>query len=56
MDPEDQIVAQMGLLLTQVRYSRIALEHIERATTRYAGIALQHPGRRAARPRSAPRR
>ena len=44
MDPEDQIVAQMGLLLTQVRYSRIALEHIERATTRYAGIALSIPG------------
>ena len=44
MDPEDQIIAQMGLLLTQVRYSRIALEHIERATTRYAGIALSIPG------------
>ena len=44
VDPEDQIVAQMGLLLSQVRYSRIALEHIERATTRYAGIALSIPG------------
>jgi hypothetical protein len=44
VDPEDQIVAQMGLLLTQVRYSRIALEHIERATTAYAGIALSIPG------------
>src|SRR5262245_41140420 len=38
----------MGLLLTQVRYSRIALEHIERATTRYAGIALNIPGGAAA--------
>jgi hypothetical protein len=44
VDPDDQIVAQMGLLLTQVRYSRIALEHIERATTSYAGIALSIPG------------
>jgi hypothetical protein len=48
VDPEDQIVAQMGLLLSQVRYSRIALEHIERATTRYAGIALNVPGGAAA--------
>jgi len=48
VDPEDQIVAQMGLLLTQVRYSRIALEHIERATTRDAGIALNIPGGAAA--------
>ena len=44
MDGEEQIIEQMGLLLTQVRYSRIALEHIERATTKYAGIALSIPG------------
>jgi hypothetical protein len=48
VNPDDLIVAEMGLLLTQVRYSRIALEHIERATTRYAGIALNIPGGAAA--------
>jgi hypothetical protein len=44
VDGEEQIVEQMGLLLTQVRYSRAALERIERATTKYAGIALSIPG------------
>jgi hypothetical protein len=44
MDGDEQVIAQMGLLLTQVRYSRIALEHIDRATTQYAGIALSIPG------------
>ena len=48
MDPDDQVVEAIGLLLTQVRYSRIALEHIERATTSYAGIALNIPGGPAA--------
>lgn len=48
MDPDDQVVEAIGLLLTQVRYSRIALEHIERATTSYAGIALNIPGGAAA--------
>ena len=48
MDPDELVVEQIGLLLTQVRYSRIALEHIERATTRYAGIALNIPGGAAA--------
>jgi hypothetical protein len=44
VDGEEQIVTQLGLLLTQVRYSRMALENIERATTRYAGIAVSIPG------------
>ncbi|MGH9277038.1 MAG: hypothetical protein ACRD12_02865 [Acidimicrobiales bacterium] len=41
---DEEVVAQLGLLLTQVRYSRHALEGIEHATTRYAGIALQVSG------------
>ena len=36
----EEVITQMGLLLTQVRYARHALEGIERSTTRYAGIAL----------------
>jgi hypothetical protein len=54
VDGEEQIIEQMGLLLTQVRYSRIALEHIERATTKYAGIALSIPGGAGAVPLGAP--
>ncbi|MDN5791406.1 MAG: hypothetical protein L0H25_11130, partial [Micrococcales bacterium] len=41
---DDAVITQIGLLLTQVHYSRIALEGIERATTRYAGIALSMQG------------
>ena len=41
---DEIVIAQIGLLLTQVHYTRIALEGIERATTRYAGIALAMPG------------
>jgi hypothetical protein len=37
---DEVVITQIGLLLTQVHYTRIALEGIERATTRYAGIAL----------------
>ncbi len=37
---EDQVVQQMGLLLTQVRVARMSLEHIEHATGQYAGLAL----------------
>ncbi len=44
MDEDELVITQLGLLLTQVHYSRIALEGIERATTRYAGIALAMPG------------
>jgi hypothetical protein len=36
----EEVVTQLGLLLTQVRYARMALENIERATSRYAGLAL----------------
>src|SRR5712692_8737653 len=38
MDPE--LVTQMGLMLTQLRYSRRALEDVERSTARYAGFAF----------------
>lgn len=44
MNGEELIVTQIGLLLSQVRYSRIALENIERATTRYAGLAISVAG------------
>jgi hypothetical protein len=54
VDGDEQVIEQMGLLLTQVRYSRIALEHIERATTKYAGIALSIPGGAGAAPLGAP--
>lgn len=37
---EDELVQQLGLLLTQVRVSRMALENIERSTGRFAGLAL----------------
>jgi hypothetical protein len=37
---EETIVQQMGLLLTQVRVARMSLEHIERSTSRFAGLAL----------------
>ena len=41
---DEAVVTQIGLLLTQVHYARIALEGIERSTTRYAGIALSLDG------------
>jgi hypothetical protein len=44
VDEDELVIAQLGLLFTQVHYARIALEGIERATTRYAGIALAMPG------------
>jgi hypothetical protein len=37
---EDDLVLQMGLMLTQIRYARRALEDIERSTARYAGFAF----------------
>jgi hypothetical protein len=40
MDPEDQIVTQIGLLLTNFRYARRALEDIERSTSRYLGVSF----------------
>ncbi|MGO8833600.1 MAG: hypothetical protein ACLQE9_12420 [Roseiarcus sp.] len=36
----DELVTQMGLMLTQLRYARRALEDIERSTSRYAGFAF----------------
>lgn len=39
MNPDD-IVTQLGLLLTQLRYSRRAVEDIERSTAKYTGIAF----------------
>lgn len=40
MDETEVLIGEIGLLLTQLNYSRHALEGIERATTKYAGIAL----------------
>ena len=55
MDEEQQeVITQMSLLLTQVRYARRALENIELATTRYAGLALRVAGSPGAAPLGAP--
>jgi len=40
MNPEDTIITQLGLLLTTMRYSRRALEDIERSTAKYTGLAF----------------
>lgn len=37
---EEEIITQMGLLLTQMRFTRRALEDIERNTAAYQGIAF----------------
>jgi hypothetical protein len=37
---EDMLFAQMGLILTQLRYARRALEDVERSTARYAGLGF----------------
>ena len=37
---DDDLITQMGLLLTQVRFARMALEDIERSTAKYAGLSL----------------
>jgi hypothetical protein len=37
---EDLIVTQIGLIFSQMRYLRMAVEQLERNTSRYAGIAL----------------
>jgi hypothetical protein len=52
MDGDGEIVTQLGLLLTQMGYARRALEDIERATARYAGIAVNLTG--GGRPFGAP--
>ena len=38
MDPNDQFVAALGVLLTQVRTARRALEDVQRSTSRYMGF------------------
>lgn len=38
MDEEQELIGQIGLLLTQFRYARRALEDIERSTARYGSI------------------
>ncbi|GGS77863.1 hypothetical protein GCM10010156_40830 [Planobispora rosea] len=40
---DDEVITQLGLLLTQMRYTRMALENVERSTARYAGLALTAP-------------
>lgn len=44
MSDEARVVAQMGLLLTQVTGARRALEDVQRSTARYAGLALELGG------------
>lgn len=41
---DEEIIQQMGLLLTQVRVTRLSLESIERSTSRFTGLALQASG------------
>ncbi|HEX4694639.1 hypothetical protein [Sphingomonas sp.] len=38
MDPDDAIVAAIGVLLTQLRSARRALEDVQRSTSRYGGF------------------
>ena len=44
MDEDERVITQLGLLLTQVRYARMALDGIENATSRYAGLSLTIAG------------
>ncbi len=37
---EEEIVTQIGLLLSQLRYARRALEDIERSTAHYGGVTF----------------
>jgi hypothetical protein len=37
---EEEIVAQMGLILTQLRFARRALEQVEQSTSRYGGVTF----------------
>jgi hypothetical protein len=43
-DDDEAVITQLGLLLTQVRYARMALDGIEHATSRYAGLSLTVAG------------
>src|SRR3954452_25104686 len=36
----DELVSQIGLLLSQLRFARRALEDIERSTARYSGVTF----------------
>jgi len=36
----DELISQIGLLLTQLRFARRALEDIERSTARYGGVTF----------------
>ncbi|MBV9788199.1 MAG: hypothetical protein JOZ51_08505 [Chloroflexi bacterium] len=40
MDPEEAIVGQLGLILTQLRFTRRALEDVERSTARYGNFTF----------------
>ncbi len=40
MDAEQEIIGQIGLILTQLRYTRRAIEDIERNTARYTGFTF----------------
>lgn len=49
MDPEDLIVTQMGLLLTQFKFVRRAMESIERSTSRYGTFSFAEAFQSSAR-------
>ena len=51
---EDALIGQIGLLLTQLRYVRRALEDIERSTARYASLSIAAADRTTTVPSSAP--
>ncbi len=40
MDPEEQLLQQISLILMQTRFARRALEEIERNTARYGGVSF----------------
>lgn len=40
MDPEEEIIGQLGLILTQLRFTRRALEDVERSTARYGNFTF----------------
>jgi hypothetical protein len=44
VNPDDLIITQMGLLLTQLQFARHAFENIERSVSHYAGIAVTLTG------------
>jgi hypothetical protein len=50
MDEEQELLGQIGLLLTQLRYARRALEDIERSTAHYGSIGALAAGTRFGAP------